>query len=148
MKEKDSCYHRAVGSVDNVGRSLQLIAAYREKSCSFLRGFMAERLKAVRRIMKRHAEELSETDLALFPAAAAVAVREKLCEEDAGRLLEEFTDCLMRLRLRLDYERLEECWPVQWNAYKAQHTEKIAEYLRKYYYAEMCLAAVRKDDED
>ena len=148
VKEKDSCYHRAVGSVDNVGRSLQLIAAYREKSCSFLRGFMAERLKAVRRIMKRHAEELSETDLALFPAAAAVAVREKLCEEDAGRLLEEFTDCLMRLRLRLDYERLEECWPVQWNAYKAQHTEKIAEYLRKYYYAEMCLAAVRKDDED
>lgn len=83
-----------------------------------------------------------------FPAAAAVAVREKLCEEDAGRLLEEFTDCLMRLRLRLDYERLEECWPVQWNAYKTQHTEKIAEYLRKYYYAEMCLAAVRKDDED
>lgn len=54
----------------------------------------------------------------------------------------------MRLRLRLDYERLEECWPVQWNAYKVQHTEKIAEYLRKYYYAEMCLAAVRKDDED
>ena len=77
-----------------------------------------------------------------------MAVREKLCEEDAGRLLEEFTDCLMRLRLRLDYERLEECWPVQWNAYKVQHTEKIAEYLRKYYYAEMCLAAVRKDDED
>lgn len=58
VKGRDSCYHRAVGSVDNVGRSLQLIAAYREKSCSFLRSFMAERLKAVRRIMKRHAEEL------------------------------------------------------------------------------------------
>lgn len=148
VKGRDSCYHRAVGSVDNVGRSLQLIAAYREKSCSFLRSFMAERLKAVRRIMKRRAEELSAADLELFPAAAAAAVREKLCEEDEGRLLEEFAGCLMRLRLRLDYELLEEYWPDQWKAYKAQHAEKIAEYLRKYYYAEMCLAAVKRDEED
>ncbi len=146
-KGGDAYFQRAAGSISRIGRSLQLISLYRKESCGTLEAFMQAKLDTARRTMKRNAEVLLETDMALFPKAAASAVREGLCA-DGEELLEEYLDCLMRLRLPLDDEELENAWDGQWTAYKSENIKRLGEYLRTYYYAEMCLAAGRQDEED
>lgn len=142
-KGGDAYFQRAAGSISRIGRSLQLISLYRKESCGTLEAFMQAKLDTARRTMKRNAEVLLETDMALFPKAAASAVREGLCA-DGEELLEEYLDCLMRLRLPLDDEELENVWDGQWTVYKSENIKRLGEYLRTYYYAEMCLAAVRQ----
>ena len=140
---------RALSLLDfwnNPDEVFKLLQLYQEQSCFFLRNaFSAVWAKALER-MKKQAEFFSRYDMSLFPQAAVKAVRVGF-SEDKGQLLTLYLNCQMRCRMPLAPGELSSVWKKEWEEYRESNRGIIAEYLKKYFRAELCLAAAEDDTE-
>ncbi len=150
-KETDK-YHLTYNTDQNCseygfGRYFQVMLLYRRNRCLDLKEWFESTFISIVKKIERYPEAVLYEDLQTFPQVALRMVREGICK-DIKRMMNVYMDSLMRNREELGGGYFAIHCKSQWNAYKCDNREKIGLYLKRYYQAELCLAAVEKDEEE
>jgi len=131
------------------GRQIKIIASYRKNWCSSSHLQIEKMFHALLNSMEKYPESWLKEDLNRFSIVALNVLKQGLMDSPE-RLLELYIECLMRNRMRLDMTVLafSNAYEMFKTAYIKQNTEKISDYLMRYYDLELAVAAFGEDEDE
>ena len=135
------------GTEQSFGRWLQLFMLYDREKCSMLKPWFEEHFFSFVQNVEQYPESVLSEDLEFFSDVAVQMIEMGICR-DKEWLLDIYMDSLMQNRMELEGGAFERSCRHEWERYIEINKEKISAYLEKLYDAELCLAAVKKDEEE
>lgn len=129
------------------GRIFQLILLYRKECGERLQSRMRGALLHILYEIEHYPEHVLIEDMQELPEVIVAAYREGILD-DITRMMEIYMNSLMRNRMEISYLRFKKDFPEVWEKYVENHWEQIEDYLKKYFDAELCLAAISEDPDE
>ena len=123
------------------GRIFQLILLYRKGCGKEAKSKMRTVFLAVMREIADFPEHVLTEDLEGLEDVIIAACRQELCS-DISQMVKIYMDAQMRNRMEIIDTKIKRAFPKVWEQYVKRYKKQIADYLEKYYKAEICLAAV------
>lgn len=130
-----------------LGRYLKLIALYKEGCGDYAMEIMNRAFLSIMTDIAHYPEITLDEDLRILPSTIIAVYQNGICEHIMPAL-KIYLDNLMRNRNLLQDFSIKDELPQIWNTYVEEHKKQIADYLEKYFDAELCTASVEGDMEE
>lgn len=132
-----------------MGRFIQLLTMYNTGNDNNIKNKMKQIFMIIMRNINNYPELVLSEDLRVMPEAISVMYKNGLLK-NVMPILEIYMDVLMRNWKSIAMYDIEinDDFPDVWEKYLEKHRYEIAQYLEKYYTADICMAAMQDDKEE
>lgn len=130
-----------------MGRLFQLLVMYKDSCGKLIKEKMRRLFYGLMSEIKSYPEIVLSTDLNMMPRVIKTMHQTGICGQFMP-MLEIYMESLMRNRKSIYGLGIDEDFPAAWEKYVDSHKQQIADYIEKYFDAELCMAAINNDTED
>ena len=129
------------------GRIFQLILMYKDSCGEKMKTELSRIFQSAMQEISCYPELALPEDLHMLPEVIIAVYRTGICKK-AFWMLDVYFNSMMRNREPISDTRIMRALPDIWTEYAEIHRDQVAEYLGKYYEAELCVAAVEGDGDE
>lgn len=130
-----------------MGRLFQLMVMYKDSCGKLIKEKIRRLFYGLMSKIKSYPEIVLSADLHMMPKVIKVMYQTGICEQ-LMPMLEIYMDSLMRNRKSIWELGIDRDFSFAWEMYVDSHRQQLADYMEKYFNAELCTAAANNDAED